>query len=345
MRKGLLLLVAPLALASLVAAGEGTARTTLTIKGMTCGGCVAAVKLQLGRTGGVTAYEVSLERAEAVVTYEAARTTPDEIAAAVSKTGFEAAVKASGGTSGGQSGTAEAAANGDCAGGSCQRDCCKSARSPAASEPQKQAAGLVSLAEGLSPLASDFDAAKARPRFLAILSPTCSACVHGAEAVKEAVLPLGEGVEVFVVWTPMLDGDGAEAASRSSAILRAPRVRQYWDPTRRVGTAFRNDVFPDAVERMKRSLPSDHVLRPYFAGRDPSQPEWDIYLFFDPGVEWGAGAPLPARWVRQTMLFPAKGKEKPNSVLWTNDYASAPTEGRLADELRRQAGPGRAAVR
>jgi copper chaperone CopZ len=69
------------------------ARTTLSIQGMTCGGCVAAVKLQLRRTQGVTSYDVSLERAEADVAYEPAKTDPARIAESVSKTGFQAAVK------------------------------------------------------------------------------------------------------------------------------------------------------------------------------------------------------------------------------------------------------------
>jgi copper chaperone CopZ len=68
--------------------------TTLTIKGMTCGGCVAAVKLKLRKTKGVLAYEVSLERGEADVTYDPDLTKPETIAAAVSETGFAATVKA-----------------------------------------------------------------------------------------------------------------------------------------------------------------------------------------------------------------------------------------------------------
>jgi copper chaperone CopZ len=60
---------------------------------MTCGGCVAAVKVQLKKTPGVTAYEVSLEKGEAVVTYDPARTDPKKIADSVSKTGFQATVK------------------------------------------------------------------------------------------------------------------------------------------------------------------------------------------------------------------------------------------------------------
>ena len=79
--------------ASIVAAAESTAKTTLVIKGMTCRGCVAAVKVQLKKTEGVTAYEVSLEKGEADVTYNRSRTDPQKIAESVSKTGFEATVK------------------------------------------------------------------------------------------------------------------------------------------------------------------------------------------------------------------------------------------------------------
>ncbi len=75
-------------------AGAEPAKTTLTIKGMTCEGCVASVKVRLKRTEGVMAYEVSLARGEAEVSYDPARTDPEKIAASVSRTGFEATVKA-----------------------------------------------------------------------------------------------------------------------------------------------------------------------------------------------------------------------------------------------------------
>jgi copper chaperone len=91
----LLSAIASLALLAAVSAGaaESTGKTTVTVKGMTCGGCVATVKRQLKNTEGVTAYEVSLERNEANVTYDPGRTTPRKIAESVSKTGFEASVK------------------------------------------------------------------------------------------------------------------------------------------------------------------------------------------------------------------------------------------------------------
>ena len=75
------------------AAGNDLTQTTLTIKGMTCGGCVAAVKHRLSKVEGVTDYDVSLEKGEADVTYDPERIDPGSIADAVSETGFKATVK------------------------------------------------------------------------------------------------------------------------------------------------------------------------------------------------------------------------------------------------------------
>jgi len=100
-------LVAVVGLAgALDVAGTEPAETTLSIQGMTCGGCAAAVKIQLKRTEGVTAYQVSLEKAEAEVTYDPAKTTPDRIAESVSKTGFKASVKESAGDPGAETSSA-----------------------------------------------------------------------------------------------------------------------------------------------------------------------------------------------------------------------------------------------
>ena len=96
MKKAWSILVAAfLGLALAASAGEA-AKATLAIKGMTCGGCVAAVKVQLKKTEGVTAYDVSLEKGEADVSYDSAKTTPEKIAESVSKTGFETSVKSTG---------------------------------------------------------------------------------------------------------------------------------------------------------------------------------------------------------------------------------------------------------
>ena len=68
-------------------------KTVLGIEGMTCGGCVAAVKAKLKKTEGVLDYEVNLEKAEADVEYDSEKTDPEKIAESVSATGFKATVK------------------------------------------------------------------------------------------------------------------------------------------------------------------------------------------------------------------------------------------------------------
>ena len=95
MRRMLLSHLAGLAFlfSSSAGAADATSKTTLTIKGMTCGGCVAAVKLQLRKTDGVTAYDVSLEKGEAEVTYDPRKTGPQKIAESVSTTGYAASIK------------------------------------------------------------------------------------------------------------------------------------------------------------------------------------------------------------------------------------------------------------
>ena len=64
---------------------------TIKVKGMTCMGCVASVKRVLSGVEGVAAVDVSLEKAEAVVQYDAARANRDQLKAVVDGAGFEAA--------------------------------------------------------------------------------------------------------------------------------------------------------------------------------------------------------------------------------------------------------------
>lgn len=60
----------------------------LPITGMMCGGCVAAVKAALESVPGVENADVSLEKKEAVVTYDPATATADEMKKAVEKAGY-----------------------------------------------------------------------------------------------------------------------------------------------------------------------------------------------------------------------------------------------------------------
>jgi len=72
---------------------QDTKNATFTIEGMTCGGCVGAVKVQLKRTAGVKEFTVSYEEAQVEVTYDPQVTDPEAIAESITQSGFKATVK------------------------------------------------------------------------------------------------------------------------------------------------------------------------------------------------------------------------------------------------------------
>ena len=112
MKRTLSLLIAAVASVSIAWSAE-TAKTTLKIEGMTCGGCVPAVNVQLKKTEGVVAYDVSFERGEAVVSYDPSKTTPAKIAESVTKTGYMASVRTQAAAANGSSNVAAAKAKAD----------------------------------------------------------------------------------------------------------------------------------------------------------------------------------------------------------------------------------------
>ncbi|MCL2772398.1 MAG: copper ion binding protein [Oscillospiraceae bacterium] len=70
----------------------GKTKITLKIKGMDCEHCVHHVKTVLENLDGVDKVEVSLKKAEAVVTFEKDKTVPAEIMSqAVKEAGYEVA--------------------------------------------------------------------------------------------------------------------------------------------------------------------------------------------------------------------------------------------------------------
>lgn len=64
--------------------------TTIKVGGMTCGGCVKSVTKVLTELDGVTGVDVSLEQAQAVITFDAARANRQQLLQAIDDAGFEA---------------------------------------------------------------------------------------------------------------------------------------------------------------------------------------------------------------------------------------------------------------
>ena len=65
-------------------------QVSLTVKGMTCEGCVSGITDTLKMTPGIAACEVSLSESNAVVTYDASKITPEQIEQRIDALQFEA---------------------------------------------------------------------------------------------------------------------------------------------------------------------------------------------------------------------------------------------------------------
>ncbi len=145
-----------------------------------------------------------------------------------------------------------------------------------------------------------------------------------------------DSLAVTIVWSPMMPADSEDAA-RKSAGMFPPRVAQFYDPKRRAGGAYRRDVFPDAYEQIRAALPDDHWFREFLSqlkSRHEKEPEWDIYMFYAPGVTWRDEPPHPTRFVRH-MGRVIEHEEEHLSLMWVDGYGTLPVEGRLPDEIER----------
>ncbi|OZA30084.1 MAG: mercuric transport protein periplasmic component [Hydrogenophilales bacterium 17-61-9] len=66
---------------------------TLGVPGMTCGACPITVKKAISRVDGVKQTEVDFDKRQAVVTYDDAKASVDQIMQATANAGYPASVK------------------------------------------------------------------------------------------------------------------------------------------------------------------------------------------------------------------------------------------------------------
>ncbi|MGQ0722044.1 MAG: hypothetical protein ACT4PE_10790 [Candidatus Eiseniibacteriota bacterium] len=72
---------------------------------------------------------------------------------------------------------------------------------------------------------------------------------------------------VYAVWEPILRTDDERSARKATALLPDARVVNYWTDGTELGEAFQ---------------PAIHLT---------TEPAWDVYLVYPPGVVWEAGEP------------------------------------------------------
>jgi mercuric ion binding protein len=76
-----------------VSAFAATKKVTLSVEGMTCAACPITVKKALDKVKGVEKVDVSLEKKEAVVTFDDAKTKVEALLDATKNAGYRSAVK------------------------------------------------------------------------------------------------------------------------------------------------------------------------------------------------------------------------------------------------------------
>lgn len=82
-----------LAITWITPAWAATQTVTLAVPGMTCAACPITVKKALTRVDGVQKVEVSLEKREAVVTFDDAKTSTSKLIQATENAGYPSSVK------------------------------------------------------------------------------------------------------------------------------------------------------------------------------------------------------------------------------------------------------------
>lgn len=222
-----------------------------------------------------------------------------------------------------------------------RNDCCAAESSRIVSQPDEPSVAVTSLAEGLEPLRREFEAANGRRRLVLVLSPVCGGCLRAAEALSEVEKAGGlpEGLPVFIVWLPMVEGDSESAAKQAAMLLPQSNIRHYYDPERALGGRLPTICFPRFRERALASLPVDHWFRPQLeeAVQNPtlhSTTMWDAALLYEPGAEWRQEPPCPALWAKQTAFFAEPG-EKPQGLFWRDNCDAPPHESEWRKELER----------
>ena len=125
-------------------------------------------------------------------------------------------------------------------------------------------------------LRAAFNADAGTVRVVALVSPTCGACLRGAADLQTGVFAtIGDPkLRGYIVWVPKLDGHETNVPEATHTVAD-PRARHFWDAAGYLVHAY------------------DHTLH---LGQDA----WDVYLLYGPDTRWdGPDPPQPQYWMTQ----------------------------------------------
>jgi hypothetical protein len=105
----------------------------------------------------------------------------------------------------------------------------------------------VRAAGTLDQLKSRFNKDKGTLRLVVLVSPTCPACVTGAEWIQEYILKRNPKLDlkVYAVWYEMYPGDSPDDFPAARKLIPDKRVSHYWDQPKDVGRWFFGKVPTD----------------------------------------------------------------------------------------------------
>jgi len=187
------------------------------------------------------------------------------------------------------------------------------------------------LNESFEALKREFNADTAKPRVLALFSPTCGGCIYGAKALQheaQKIPQAGESAKVLIVWVAMLETDNESEARKSARQFDVSGARHFYDGRKQVGARLMAEQFPNATRDALEILPRGHEMRETLEARKDLPPEkmplWDAVLVFPPGVKWDERSPAPVWWTRQTSFIGEERSGELTAVFWKNSTRQLP---------------------
>ena len=245
---------------------EGKMKITLPVNGMTCASCERHIESEVINLSGISSVKASYANKSATVEYDPQKIDQEKIIAAINKTGYTVDKSVN---------LMQEKLKADCCTkGTYTPETCSSM--PKIDVPKEKSKNLQVLTT-LDQLKGEFNKQADRVRFVAILSSTCGWCLQGAQAVQKTVMEKmsDKDIRVIIVWTNMLKSDDKESAYYAASMFKDPSIVQFFDGDNRFGDMVARKINPKGEKA------------------------WDIYMFYDKGVEWTNGIPRPFDYAHQ----------------------------------------------
>lgn len=121
-----------------------------------------------------------------------------------------------------------------------------------------------------------FNADAGKVRIVALVSPTCGACLHGAADLQSHVFGRIDNGQLrgYIVWVPKLDGHERDVPEATHTVSD-PRAAHYWDG-------------------------DGYLVHAYDTTLGLGADAWDVYLLYGPDARWdGPQPPAPLSWMHQ----------------------------------------------